>query len=187
MYVTIDRKPENGCEIQNAACGRSGVMLRLSILTSAEHRQHTATRENDGLSHRTEVLKKLVAPWAGTRRVVCADSYFASVTAAQELLAIGLRFMGVVKTATHSYPMGALSVLPLEARGELVSYIQSTADASDLMAVVWVDRERRYFIASTSSTLERNPHKRLRWQQGDLTASCVALTVTQHMVAVTYY
>ena len=27
MYVAIDRKPENGCEIQNAACGYSGVMI----------------------------------------------------------------------------------------------------------------------------------------------------------------
>jgi Transposase IS4 len=25
---TIDRKPENGCKIQNAACGQSGVMMR---------------------------------------------------------------------------------------------------------------------------------------------------------------
>jgi hypothetical protein len=25
--LAIDRKPENGCEIQNAACGGSGVML----------------------------------------------------------------------------------------------------------------------------------------------------------------
>jgi hypothetical protein len=27
QYVAIDRKPENGCEIQNAACGRSVVVL----------------------------------------------------------------------------------------------------------------------------------------------------------------
>jgi hypothetical protein len=27
MYVAIDRKPENGCEIQDLACGESGVML----------------------------------------------------------------------------------------------------------------------------------------------------------------
>ena len=27
MYVAIDRKPENGCEIQNASCGCSGVMI----------------------------------------------------------------------------------------------------------------------------------------------------------------
>ena len=32
QYVAIDRKPENGCEIQNAACGRSGVMLRLKLV-----------------------------------------------------------------------------------------------------------------------------------------------------------
>ena len=36
MYVAIDRKPENGCEIQNAACGHSGVMIRLKIVKTAE-------------------------------------------------------------------------------------------------------------------------------------------------------
>ena len=29
MYVVIDHKPENRCEIQNAACGHSGVMIHL--------------------------------------------------------------------------------------------------------------------------------------------------------------
>lgn len=28
QYVAIDRKPENGCEIQNAAIGRSGITIR---------------------------------------------------------------------------------------------------------------------------------------------------------------
>jgi len=93
------------------------------------------------------VLKKLVAPWAGTRRVVCADSFFASVTTAQQLLAMGLRFIGVVKTATRGYPMGTLSKLPLEDRGEHAAYAHKTADGVvDRMAVLWVDRERRYFI-----------------------------------------
>jgi len=101
MYVAIDRTPENGCEIQNAACGRSGLILRLSVMTSAEHRLETATGDDDGLLHGTTVLKKLVTPWAGTTRTVCADLYLASVTAAQQLLAMGLRFIGVVKTATR--------------------------------------------------------------------------------------
>ena len=35
-YVAIDRKPENGCEIQNAACGRSGIMLRVELVSTAE-------------------------------------------------------------------------------------------------------------------------------------------------------
>ena len=29
---SIDRKPENGCEIQNSACGLSGVMLQLKLV-----------------------------------------------------------------------------------------------------------------------------------------------------------
>jgi len=188
MYVAIDRKPENGCEIQNAECGRSGIMLQLSIVTTAEHRQQTATGDDDGLPHGTAVLRKLVAEWAGSRRVVCADSYFASVTAAQQLPGMGLRFIGVIKTATRGFPMSSLSTIPLEARGQHVSYTHATADGvPDLMAVVRVDRERRYFIASTSSTLAGTPYNRLRWRQGVVTASRVALTVPQPVVAETYY
>jgi hypothetical protein len=42
MYVAIDRKPENGCEIQSAACGQSGIMIRLTLVKIAdeEHRCH---------------------------------------------------------------------------------------------------------------------------------------------------
>ncbi|KAI2492991.1 Transposase IS4 [Fragilaria crotonensis] len=36
MYVAIDRKPENGCEIQCASCGASGIMLRLKLVKTAE-------------------------------------------------------------------------------------------------------------------------------------------------------
>ena len=36
MYIAIDSKPENGCRIQSSACGKSGVMLRLLVLKSAE-------------------------------------------------------------------------------------------------------------------------------------------------------
>ena len=188
MYVAIDRKPENGCEIQNAACGRSGIMLRLSVVTSTEHRQETAAGDNDGQPHGTAVIKNLVAPWAGTTLVVCADSYFASVATAQQLLGMGLRFIGVVKTATRGFPMASMSTAPLGARGEHFSYKYTSADGvTDLMAVVWVDRERRYFIASASSTIPGKPYTRLRWRQGDESAARVTLTVPQPQVAETYY
>jgi hypothetical protein len=36
---------------------------------------------------------------------VCADSYFASVQAAEHLLSMGLKFIGVVKTATRKFPI----------------------------------------------------------------------------------
>lgn len=35
-YVAIDRKPENGCEIQTACCGTSGIMM--SLLESRRRR-----------------------------------------------------------------------------------------------------------------------------------------------------
>jgi len=56
MYVAMDRKYENRCELQNAVCGRSGLMLRLSIVTTAEHRQGAATTEDGDLAHGTNVL-----------------------------------------------------------------------------------------------------------------------------------
>ena len=37
MYVAIlDRKPEDGLEIQNAACAHSGIMYQLKIVKMAE-------------------------------------------------------------------------------------------------------------------------------------------------------
>ena len=79
MYIAIDRKPENGCEIQNAACGKSGVILRLKIVTTSEDEGAHLVADDDGLLHGTQVLKALVTPWANTQRTVCADSYFFSV------------------------------------------------------------------------------------------------------------
>ena len=36
MKVAINRKPENGCEIQNTCCGRNMIMMRLKLLKTAE-------------------------------------------------------------------------------------------------------------------------------------------------------
>jgi len=188
MYVAIDRKPENGCEILNAACGRSGIMLRFSVVTSAEHQRALGTNADGGVPHGAAVLKRLVAPWAGTHRVVRADSYFASVTAATELLAMGLRFIGVVKTATRGYPMSALSTLEVATRGDHATFTHSTAEGTvKLMAMMWVDRERRCFVSSTSTSLPGNPYDRVRWRQMGEDAERVALNVKLPQVAQAYY
>lgn len=110
MYVAIDRQPEKGCEIQNASYARSGIRPNLRLVTAAKYRCATHADEGDDLPHGTVILMELVCRWAGTMRIVCAGSYFSSVPAAKKLLAMGLRFIGVVKTATRGYPMGALSV-----------------------------------------------------------------------------
>jgi len=90
MYVAIDRKAENGCEIQKAACGRSGIMLRLHLVTTAAEQHATRSAAVSQMLHGTAVLQRLVGPWAESDRVVCADSYVASVEAALSLKASGL-------------------------------------------------------------------------------------------------
>ena len=64
MYIAIDCKPENGCEIQNSACGKSGVMLRLLIVSSAENSDIHTLENNEGISHGNSILKYLCLPWA---------------------------------------------------------------------------------------------------------------------------
>jgi Transposase IS4 len=86
MYIAIDWKPENGCEIQNAACVVSRVMIRLRLVKTAEEEASKRGEDHqDHLPHGAQVLCWLVSPWANSDRIVCADSYFASVIAALEL------------------------------------------------------------------------------------------------------
>jgi Transposase IS4 len=123
-YVYIDRKPENGFEVPNAAYGRSGIMLNIRFVTTAEDEARwTAEIGDTELGHGTAILSQLVQPWAGTGRTVCADSYFASVEAAEVMGGLGLKFIGVVKTATKTYPMAILSGCELSHRGERVSLV----------------------------------------------------------------
>ena len=37
MYVAMERKPDNGVDIHNASCRRSGIMMRISIVKSARN------------------------------------------------------------------------------------------------------------------------------------------------------
>jgi hypothetical protein len=110
MYVAIVQKPENGCEIQNAVCGSSRIRLWLKLVKSKPAREEgdEGSSSNNHLLLGTRILKELLAPWAWTNQIVCADSYFASVGAALELRQIGLGFIGVVKTATKRFPMAYL-------------------------------------------------------------------------------
>ncbi len=81
----------------------------------------------------------------------CADSYFASVPAALLLLRHGLRFIGVIKTATKQYPYKVLHNKVLCERGDMYGLIRKKTnnEECDLLAFVWVvDQGCRYFIAT---------------------------------------
>ena len=166
MYVAIDRKPENGCEIQNAACAESGVMIRLRLVKTKTEEESGDKEDVHGILHGTKILKYLVSPWRYSDRMVCADSYFASVPAAEELKKMRLRFIGVVKTAVKRFPMAYLANEEMEMRGERRALIsKTTEDGPTLMAFSFLDRDRRYFIASGSSMQEGTPFIRRRWRQ----------------------
>lgn len=191
-YVAIDRKPESGCEIQNSACGASGVMLRLKIVKQADDDGQDDDGGTSELGHGTRIAKFLVEPWARSDRIVCADSYFASVSTANELRSIGLRFIGVVKTATRKFPMAWLSQQELMNRGDRKGLVNLDDDGvPSLMAFVWMDRDRRYFISNCSSLAEGRPHVRQRWRQVDVDdeaeASRVELVVPTPKACEVYY
>ena len=106
MYITIDKKPENSCEIQNVACSQSTIILLLLIVKDEEDYDLHTQDNNEGLDHGTAIPKYLTLHWANSQRDVCADSYFASVRSAEEMMRIGIRFIGVVKTATTKISNG---------------------------------------------------------------------------------
>ena len=167
-------------------------MLRLKIVKSAEEEAtHTVVGE-DGLLHGTKVLMFLVGPWTHTNRTVVGDSYFASVGAARKMESEGTGFIGVVKTATRHFPMSYLSQLEMESRGERKGLIANEAHSNfKMMAYVWMDRDRRYFIATSSSLLAGIPYVRDRWRQVDTTpnanAERVFVTVDQPKACEVYY
>ena len=192
MYVVIDRKPENGCEIQNAACGRSGVMIRLKIVKTAEEDNASVVTDDDGNSHGTNVLKFLVEPWVRTDCCVCTNSYFASVNAVTVMRTMGLHFIGVVKTATKKFPMSSLSKLELVQRGDYKGLVARGTDGQPTMlSFIWMDRDRRYFIASALSLDSGILYSRNRWRKVsfelDALPENVELTIPQPKVMEVYY
>jgi Transposase IS4 len=62
-------------------------MLQLRVVKSEGEKELQVNKDDDTtLNHGTKVLMDLVKPWKNSNRIVCADSYFASVQCARELL-----------------------------------------------------------------------------------------------------
>ena len=121
----------------------TGVMIQLKLVKTSVEEANEPEEEDGALNHGTKVLLRLVRPWLRTDRLVCADSYFASVQTAKELLRVGLRFIGVVKTATRMFPMAHLASKELSDRGDRYGVIcnNENNNNAELLAFVWVDRD----------------------------------------------
>ena len=171
--------------------------MKLVKTSDEEDRQQEDEAEEsnneEGLLHGAAVMKELVLPWLHSDRIVCGDSYFASVPAAQIMLSRnGMRFIGVVKTATRQYPMAFLSRVELQDRGDRKGLVtRGDGGQPSLLAFVWMDRQRRYFISTASSLDAGAPYSRLRWRQVDESPNAeptrVELTVPQSKAAEIYY
>ncbi len=195
MYVAIDRKPENGLEIQNLCCAGSGVMMRLKLVKSAKERAREEDMDGDDEAqelHGTKVLLELLEPWASTkRRIVCADSYFASVRAAVRLDEINFGFQGPIKTATTGFPMKALGEVAFKDRGEVAALV-AEVQGVDMAAVAWLDRNRYYFISTAFGIKQGTDINRRRLRQEAAVESDEApimqeLTITQPQLTEVYY
>ena len=149
VYIAIDCKPKTGCEIHNSAFGKIGVMLRLLIVKSTEELDLHTLENDECIEHGNKILKYLCLPLANTRRGVCTDSYFAPVSSAEELMKIGLRLIGVFKTATQKILMAYLSSFDFyQVRGQREGVVLNTDGIAHMTTYACIDRDRRKFIST---------------------------------------
>jgi len=84
--------------------------------------------------------------------------------------------------------MSTLSVVTLEEQGENVAYTHKTAEGvAEMISVLRVDRERRYFIFAASCTLPGTPWDHVRRRQVGDHSERILLDVPQPLVVETYY
>ena len=77
------------------------------------------------------------------RSFFIVDSFFASVQACYELNKHGLRFIGVVKTATRDFYMADVSEIELARKGLCKGYFAlDTKKKLETFSFIWVDRDR---------------------------------------------
>ena len=98
-----------------------------------------------------------------------------------------------MKTATRRYPKGSLSRIELQQRGDhsCLVHRQGGPHRKSVLAIVWMDRERRYFIATAGSMATGIPYNRTRWRQVHTTPDAepeqVDLVVSQPVACELYY
>ena len=170
-------------------------MIQLKLVKGEKDDDYSDNEANqDNVPHGAKVLLKLLSPWINTQRIVCADSYFASVTAAELLYVNGLKFIDVVKTATQKFPMAHLAAHELENRGDHYGLIRlgEDEDECDMLSFVWMDQDCRYFIATASSLSPAEDMQRSRLRQVEAVETNadpveVNLVIPQPKVTKIYY
>jgi len=196
-YSVIDRKPDNGLELQNIVCVESGIMLYLKLVKSAkeEARNDRLKFNEEELAYGkgTRVILELTKQYAGTRRLVTGDSFFASVEAAVVLESIGLKFIGNVKVSSREHPKKYLDEIHMFDRGDrhVLASIDEDTGETELVAMTFLDSNRRDFIGTTyglgdGETIERKRDRQVDTSHNAL-PSKVIIDVPQPLMISQYH
>jgi len=95
-----------GVEVKGCACVASGLLLYIEIQESSAAMALKPYRSVYKAT--TACTLRLTQNWHSTQRVVVGESWFASYDTATALLAHGLEFQGIIKTAHSKYPLAYL-------------------------------------------------------------------------------
>ena len=96
-------------------------MLRLKLVKNIQEEVKVELGKESGNGNDfirgCKVLKDLIEPCYHTHRVICSDSYVDSISTAKELMRLGMRFIGVIKTTYKQFLMAYLQALEFDKRG----------------------------------------------------------------------
>ncbi len=141
----------------------------------------------------TQVLLELTEPWHHSGHLFTADAYSALVEAALAMKEKGLTFIGNVKQCSRRFPMEFLGNTTLPRRGSraVLASIDEETGETELVAISWVDRNRRFFVTTTCAIGEGEDVfcKRLRQldKSGRAPPDTVIIEVAQPKAIATYY
>ena len=91
-------------------------MIQLKLVKASSEEYLHSLEEHYGLLHDTKVMLNILQV-NKQRHFVFVESYFSSVQACDDLKKGGLKFIGVVKTATRDFCMANLSEIDLAFMG----------------------------------------------------------------------
>lgn len=127
-------------------------------------------------------------PWFHNSRLVCADYTFASVTTETTLYRYGIHSTGIVKICTEQFSMLHLSQTELSRRGEQMIMVNEESNGRPyVMALLWMDRERRYFVRISGTSLPSRPITRSKWRSVGNDTELVTMEVLIPEVSKSYY
>jgi hypothetical protein len=157
----VKRKPRpNGAEMKTTADVQSGVMLYIEIQKGKQ--QNNTADFADKYQHHVALSLRLSKPWHNTGRIVNGDAAFSSFACAVAHLENGLRFRGVLKQASKSYPKKFLqdwySKKPL--RGDhkvLETEVIVNSKRETVHAIGWADQTLKLVVSAHTSTTVKGP------------------------------